>query len=526
MNPIQRILALALLLFGQQALATNYHFCECSTGAHASCAPGSNSNAGTSSSSPKLNPSSFDFNTLQAGDQVLYCRGGVFSQTSSYGIEASAATPTNPIIFQDYAPPSGATGTPRIEVTGSINAMEVGGYYSTDPQHGGYTFRNLIFDGNGSGNWGFWINSRARNITLEDVEITGFNIAVHISSTPEGLTNPEVEWLTIRRTNIHDNVDMGILGGAKYFLLENSTIASNNAGGGGMSHGLYFSCDEHDCRNAIIRNNLFDRNSVVSGQCTGGNVTMHGTFDGMIVEGNTIIQDTSASTCFGISLTQGYTHTNEFFTKVAIRNNLIVNLGLCAICVNTAPGVVIENNVVVLTTATFHIGIEVVRLEDDSVTYATNNAVVRNNTVVMTQPTGNSVAIDVADNTGHSVTNNAIYFGSGAASSHRCFEHSAFANYTVFDRNLCYHAGSNGSYSGTYANLAAAQAAGFDTSGLSSNPLFLTVPTGDADGWTCNVQSGSPLINAGSSAATRLGYRGFLAEGTRDIGACEYGSTP
>ena len=89
-----------------------------------------------------------------------------------------------------------------------------------------------------------------------------------------------------------------------------------------------------------------------------------------------------------------------------------------------------------------------------------------------------------------------IYFGAGASATHTCFEHTAIANYDAFANNLCYHAGSNGRWSAAYSNLAAAQVAGFDVAGLSSDPQFVALPAA-GNNWDDQLNVTSPAANAG-----------------------------
>lgn len=514
------VAAFVLLLSASLSWATDYHLCDCQTGAHGSCVAGSNANAGTSSSAPKQTVAGVNFNTLALGDRVLFCAGGVWTPSSEIQIINPNATSASPLVLQDYAPPSGATGTPIIRRS-SGNGFVFGSYLDHSGYHGGYTLRNLVIDG-GLSDWGIWINTSVQDLTLENVTIREFIIAINTSNDAPNV----IRRVNIRNSTFIDNVNMGWLGGTTDSVIEGNLFEANNVDTPEptFSHAIYLGCSETTCARNVIRNNVFDRNSIDgSGVCQGGNLTAHGLIDQLTIENNLLVQDSSAPGCYGISITTGYPSvSNEEFFRVILRGNRVVNLGNCAICVDSAPGILIENNVVVQQNAHYHVGIHVPVATGDSPQTGAN---VRSNTVYMTQAGASSSGIIVNSGTGNAVTGNLIYFGSGSNSSHTCFGHSALSNFTRFDRNLCYHAGGTGGYSGSYANLSAAQAAGFDTNGSSANPLFVASPTSPTT-WSCNVQSGSPAINTADSFAARLAYRGYLAVGTRDIGACEFGSTP
>jgi hypothetical protein len=105
--------------------------------------------------------------------------------------------------------------------------------------------------------------------------------------------------LLIRNNDIHHNSEMGILGDAIDMVIEGNSLANNNPSGSAFQHALYLA--GHG-RNGVVRNNTFRNNSVVNGVCTGGNLTVHGQWVGLLVEGNTIRQDASQGGCYGISI--------------------------------------------------------------------------------------------------------------------------------------------------------------------------------------------------------------------------------
>ncbi|MGY4827999.1 right-handed parallel beta-helix repeat-containing protein [Sphaerotilaceae bacterium SBD11-9] len=356
-----------------------YYFSDCQTGAAAGCVVGSNSNAGTSAALPKQNLSGINLDSLPAGSRLLFARGGAWT---NFGVSLRNlnVTPTAPLVFDAY----GTGAAPWLKT--SLHGFNFGAYNDTVAD-GGYTIRNIKLDGQGTaGAWGFFLHNANRNITIENVEVTGFELGIHAQQTA-GVENVG---LVVRNSNIHHNSGMGMLGDAIDMVLEGNTFAYNNFSGSTFNHAIYLS--GHG-RNGVMRNNTFTNNSVVNGVCQGGNVTVHGQWDGLVIEGNTITQAASSEGCWGFSLTPGYANSAEWFRNAVVRNNTITNLGGCAVCVISAPGVLIEGNrifnsqasqIAVTVSPPFEAG-------DDTGLSPT----VSNNTICFTQPNASSAAVAI-----------------------------------------------------------------------------------------------------------------------------------
>ncbi|MGY4827991.1 right-handed parallel beta-helix repeat-containing protein [Sphaerotilaceae bacterium SBD11-9] len=379
------VACLGTCMLSGSVLAANapaYYFSDCQSGAHAACVAGRNSNAGTDPAKPKQNLNGMDLSALPANTQLLFARGGVWTGFSAI-LRNLNAKPNQPIVFDSYAPPWGGTEAPWLQVTSFIVAFQLGQWGDVE-NDGGYTIRNLKLDGVGKADWGVWLRTEVRNVTLENLEITGFKIGVHSQS--EGASGNT--FLTLRNSNIHHNSGMGFLGDASDLTIEGNTFAANNITGTTFNHAIYLSGQG---RNGVLRNNTFTDNSVANGMCRGGNVTVHGQWDGLLIEGNTISQVASADGCWGFSITPGYSSKGEWFRNVVVRNNTLVNLGGCAVCVISAPGVVIEGNRIFNNQAS-QIGVVVGKPTDPSDDPG-DKPVVRNNIVCFKQPNGNSAAV-------------------------------------------------------------------------------------------------------------------------------------
>ncbi len=326
-----------------------YYFSDCQPGAAASCTPGNDWNSGSSEKSPKRTLGSVDINSLPAGSRLLLARGGAWT-VGMTRLDNPRVTPDKPLVIDAY----GTGDKPLIRASNLRSAMFVFGEYNNTTNDGGYTLRNLKLDGMGSSDWGFFLIHNLRNVTLEDLEITGFHIGIHSQARgPHGVTQ-----VVIRNNNISRNRGMGILGQFSNSIIENNLFEANNFGGSGFDHAIYLSGNAAGGRNNIVRNNVLRHNSVVKGVCTGGNFTMHGQMDGMLIEGNTIEQPAAALGCWGISITSAY-DTPEWFRNFVVRNNTLINLGGCGVCANAAPGIVVENNRFINTTTSYHTGISI-----------------------------------------------------------------------------------------------------------------------------------------------------------------------
>jgi hypothetical protein len=366
---------------------------------------GNNANAGSDPAAPKRDLTNFDVNTLPAGATVFFARGGVwlnFNQTL-YNLNA---TPSAPITFDAYTPASGGTAAPWLKTTSGAGWRF--GVFGDVTADGGYTIRNLKLDGQGLALTGLHLTYEVRNVTLENLEITGWDIAVNSQDMgPTGNFG-----FTIRNSNIHHNRGMGYLGNSNGLLIEGNTFANNNhVSGSSFQHAIYLSSREDvPSRNATVRNNTFTNNSVnaVSGACTGGNITVHGKVEGLLIEGNTITEQRSEGGCFGIAINPSYSYA-EWFRDVVVRGNKIVNLGFVGIGAASAPGILIEGNVIVNDQATLQFGVLIPERAPGAGDVVDGGAVVRNNTFFFPSPDPFSLPVDMRAGAGATTVTGTLY---------------------------------------------------------------------------------------------------------------------
>ncbi len=396
------ILATAGCSTTASAVGRTYYFSDCQPGAAKDCVKGDDSNSGATERSPKRTLTSIDFSALPAGSKLLLARGGVWVQGLML-IENMRATAEAPIVIDAY----GKGERPWIQVPQAKATAFVFGGYNNTTNDGGYTIRNLKIDGMGIADWGLFLVHNLHHVTLEDNEITGFHIGIHSQARgPHGVTN-----VVIRNNSISRNKGMGILGQFSDSLIEGNLFEANNFSGSTFDHGTYLSgSDPHSGKNVTLRNNRYIRNSTVGGVCKGGNMTFHGQMDGVLIEGNTILQDAATPGCWAMSITQGYT-TAEWFRNFVVRNNRIINSGNTGIAVQSAPGIVIEGNVIVNTQATTQNAVFIGAGKYEGGDVPDGDAIVRNNTVCFASTPGAATRVLASSS---KVDNNVVLTGAAA----------------------------------------------------------------------------------------------------------------
>jgi hypothetical protein len=541
----QFFLILALLFCGSAEAAT-YYVCRCDTGAHASCAAGNTAatdtaNTGTNPAIPRTASSSIQslFNAAAAGDSVLLCRGGAWTNAAQ-DLQNTAATPTSRITLGAYTPSwctGGCTSQKPIltEARASTDLLAFDNSGADD----GYIVEDLYLQGSGTGQWGIFTSGNVSDIEVRRVTVDGFGIGWHCG---ENLAR-----MVLKDSTVINNYDQGVLWGCVDSVIENNTFTNNGfVTGTGEDdyhyHNIYAGITSAGW-NLTIRGNTLSENSILTDRCRSPSLVLHGQWDGVLIENNYVFEATTAMKdgCYGIAVDTGY-GIGEYFRNVIIRGNTVVNMGNAAIGCNACPNAVIENNVVILEQPTgtgdlnaFY-GIVVpdrnqMSVSDDNDTGVT----IRNNSMYLFWSPNDANGINIGEysesaGTNLTISNNLIYFGTGVNSNHTCFDigDRVIGNFTAFVSNLCYHANGNGRWSTAYASLTAARAAGFDAgaTGLDGNPTLTATPSA-ANGWSMKVNSGSPAINNGNATyKARNAIKGYPALGARDIGAYEFGSNP
>lgn len=479
--------------------ASTIYFCDCAAGADASCVAGNDSNSGSKGSPKRTFAQVYEaFNDLEAGQTIALCRGGSFTFTGSsqwYNYRCSADEPCTVI---DYTPDGGSEDLPRPIVTkeGGGNLFDVQNP-SGARVDGGYRFLNLDLR-SGGGGFGFFFYNDVEDVLVCGVSIDGFSIGVHIgdSNTPEGGADGFHRNIVIQNSVITNNRTQGFLGGCDDCGLVYNKFENNGFGEAFSDHNVYVSNSDHANGMYIAYNDLY-HSTIIDGRCRGNSLVVHGVFNDLLIEGNTVREDVGGvdSGCWGITADQGYASA-ENFARVTIRNNTVINLGNVSIGVSLCQDCVIENNIVIQEQNGGGTLIAVPNKEVEGNSDGAVNAVtVRNNTLYAAGG-GNVTGISVGQQgTGHSVYNNTIYYTAGGG-QRRCFAYPNLNDsaFTIRDYNVCYGAGgTNWAGGGGGGTLSAFQSAtGADQNSLDADPLFTSLVAP----YDFTPTASSPLVDA------------------------------
>jgi len=557
-------LFLILLLACSPAWATDYFACTCDTGsvtmgdgstrsAHASCsAPGGD---GSSAAAARATHTAAQVLAGSPGDRFLFCQGGKWNAFSMSVMAPLYSTyGSNPLTIGSYAPPSGATGQPILNLT--TGAMfTIGNYSACNNPRGGLIFSDLHMHGAStnsaapSGNFAVYGVGELRNIQFLRNTITGWRDGIQISAksmyddceaTTPGVyrqLQSNVSFQVLQGNTIEYNHSHGMLNAGSDSLIEGNTFTHNNMAGSAGVHAIYWAGASANYANERVtfRNNTFSYNSATmpyatdadtgsAGDgitCRVGNLTMRQLL-GARIENNIVFNGAARDTCYGLNVNFGYAHA-EINRDVRFSGNTVVNPGGCGICAQGAERSVITNNKIVMLVDSQTSVSGAISTLSSSGTEHQNSVDIRNNTLYL----WGGLAINaqsLGTPTTQIVANNLIYFrGTGTRTA---FQHDAKSTYSVFDGNLIYGATQ---FSSTYTTLGTENddcpsgTASFDCNGVRADPQFTTTPSA-GNGYDVSIASGSPATGGGSNTAcARTTFEGKLRTGNCTIGAFQPG---
>lgn len=535
-DAVSRLLTLVVLgvcLAGAPAaFATNY-ICNCGPGADADCVPGSDSNSGTSPSSPlrTFEAARSAFRDLPAGGETRFCSGGSFGSSPVSSRWENYNCPEGPqCVIADYDAPwaSGDEGRPilRQSIPGAVGfSFDNGG----DARHtGNVLLENLDMRGDGTdGADAIFFYNDANDYTIRNLRIDSWKIGIHPAASrscdsDDTRCNARNDRIFVYDSTITNNTNQGWLGRA-----DNSGLFNNYWEGNGdsitLDHNIYFS----NGNNFTISGNRLYRSAHGTGnECRGASLVAHGTIDNILVENNEIWEDVGSATpqCWGIALDNGYSSA-ESITNAVIRGNIVRNMGNVAIGVAVCQDCLIENNVVIAEQAHGTRGIIAPNRSAGPGDAETTRVTVRNNSIYFgAAADGTGISVGSTGNN-HTIANNAIYY-EGTDRGFSCM--TLNSNTSVYDavaNNICYFPNSSG---GTWASgigsLSELQSRGLGQGSQNVNPEFSSRQNGNLSA----ASSSSPMVNgANAQLASPLAVFGAERDGSPDVGAYEYGvSTP
>ena len=515
-------IAISLVLLFQpdsQAASTVYYVCDCQNGADGQCTPGNNGSSGTDPAAPwqTYDQARNHFNSsIQAGDEIRFCRGGSFDLGSGSGRWSTfSCTAAQPCLIADYTPPwaSGDENRPILNRTADDHAFELSNGGDA-VANGGYAFRNLDLRCpacTSGGGWGFFLFNDVNDVVIDNVSMDGFAIGIHLAganpcAAGDPLCNGQNDRITVSNVDVTNSFSQGFLGSGNDLLIEDS-IFDRNGSGTVFDHNIYVSGGSR----ITIRNNELYRSSLDgSGRCGGTSLVGHGYLTDLLIEGNYVHEDVGQAnqTCWGISITTGYS-TPEAFTNVTIRGNRVENVGNVAIGTSSCISCTIENNVVVHQQAFGVAGIAVPDKTPGAGDAVSTDVTIRNNSLALSS--GRGIVLNAGS--GHTIVSNALRL-TGSDSGWHCLDATA-GSYDVIDYNICQF--SSGVWAAGASNLAAWQGQGWGSHSQAADPGFLS----DTD-----LRPGSEtaaLVNAGHpTQSSPFDYDGRSRFPPPDAGAYEW----
>jgi len=484
--------------------STIHYVCDCGPGADRDCAPGNDANDGTKPSSPlRTYPRALStFESLAAGDTLAFCKGGSFDASAGGTWVNTKCRAGTPCVVRDYNPPwaSGDEGAPKLVSTADLLSLANGG----DAEHEeGYRFLNLELDG-AKKSTGVFVFNDVTDVTLCNVTIDGFAIAMNIqgSNNPQPGSDARNARISLRGSRIINNTNQGFLGACSDCVVEYNLFDKNGSDGSMFNHSIYLSgASDHKgayaAKNMRVAGNEIYRSSQKNGVCAGVPFVVHGQKEGLLIEDNTVKQDIGAATegCWGIAVDVGGYSGPEFFDRVTVRNNRVINAGSPSIGVTSCSNCVIENNLVIQGQSFRATGIVAPDKDRNPAKgdRPLDAVTIRNNVVYFASTSGGTGIQLGKEGTRHVIVNNAIL--SAATSNWSCFDLNLAPTAYYSDHNLCWApAARGGKWEANRGALSAWRSTGLDVSSLSQDPKFKKPGVTDFD---FAPDLGSPLIDAG-----------------------------
>jgi len=522
-------LIVILVLWCAPVESTDWHLCDCASGADVDCVVGSDFGTGTAGDPwQSYEKARTTFGSLAAGDAIRFCRGGVWTISGGTRWVNASCRADLWCVVSDYVPGwgSGDEARPLLQRTDGSHgfALEDGG----DAEHEeGYLFENLDLRSDaGTGN-GFFLYNDIDDVEISNVSIRGFGIGVHLAGSNPCSADPECDGqndrLVLRGSTIVNNHGQGWLGASNGTKILDSTFEGNGTTAV-YDHNIYISGSSGgETQGIVVRGNRLYRSTLDgSGVCQGVSMVVHGEHRDLLIEGNEVVEDVglAGQGCWGIAVDPGY-GSPEGFIGVTIRGNLVSNTGNTLIGVAACQQCIIENNVIVnaqsygaTAIAAPDRGLGTGDLEQD-------NVVIRNNSIHLGDGGGTGILLG-GQGDQHSALSNAIHY-SGSSNSFNCFRFDlSLSAYSTIDNNICHATAAPGAeWVDGYGDLTSwSTSTGFDGSSSTADPGFTDPTAGDLSA----VSGSASMVDQGHpSLSSPVEFGGFPRDFTPDVGAYEWG---
>lgn len=409
------------------------------------CDNGNDSNDGRSEASPfKSYEKAMDtFNKMDAGDSVLFCRGGVFPAVKQTRLGNWKCSVEKTCTFADY----GNTSKPApMILADGITALnfENGGDAKQD---GGYHIKNLTLMGKSQSHSGIRFFNDVDDVIMENLHIEGFNGGVYTAgaNAPEAGSgsNGTNDRLTLKNSTFINNKSVGFYGGCNDCLIENNHFENNGFGRRILDHNIYIgrvsSDPNHFVNNITIRNNTLLKSTHINGKCDGVSLVVHGRVRGLTIENNTIKEEVGKVTqyCWGIAIDPGYHNADESFVGLKIHNNKLFNVGNIGIGCSSCKDAVISDNIIIDEGDVLRTAIAVPTKPED--TLKSQNITISGNKIALNNDL--AIGISLRGEYPFKAHNNEISLPENGSNT-ECIQREGVNSDTNISSNLCkYHNG-------------------------------------------------------------------------------------
>ncbi|EMR14349.1 hypothetical protein MPL1_00075 [Methylophaga lonarensis MPL] len=416
-----------LLAFATAASAQNYYVCD----------NGDDNNDGRSEATPFLSyeKAMQTFNRMEAGESVLFCRGGVFPAEVFARIANWKCSAEKPCTMADYG--DAAKPAPTIVANGVIPLNFQNG--GTSRRDGGYIVRNLTLLSKKFEHVGVMLYNDVNDVTLDNLHIEGFNVGVYSAGAnqPEGGSNQANDRIFLTNSTIINNRKQGWLGGCNDCVIDNNHFENNGFGTAIFDHNVYIDSPvkSQDFYNRNIRftNNTLLYSTRVDGLCQGASFVVHGIIKDLYIDGNIIREEAGkvGQHCWGIAVDPG-NQLDESFVGLTITNNKLFNVGNLGIGCASCKNVLIADNIIVDEGNVLRTGIAVPNKTENSL--KSENVTIRNNKIVANHDLAHGILLRGSHE--FDVYNNEISLSSTDSRS-RCIQQEAGNLETDVSRNTC-----------------------------------------------------------------------------------------
>lgn len=399
------------------------------------CDDGSDDNSGDSPFSPwkTFDKAMSQFNHLDAGEGVYFCRGGTFYVENTHRLMNENCNAEMPCLIADYFSNNSITDErPKIiSESGKVvfNFQNPGDAV----QDGGYVVQNLSLESYKYLQAAIFLYNDVDDLQVRNLRIDGFKFGIHSAgaNTPKKGSNRKNERIIISHSEIINNSDQGWLGACSDCILDGNLFDNNGFSRRVFNHNIYFS-GKTDDENIIISNNILKNNAIVNGLCSGASFVMHGHFKNIKIENNLIEEQKGKAEmgCWGISVDPGYSQMEESFYGLVIKGNKIINAGGVGIGCASCVDVLIEGNDILNAQDLNTTGIAVPVRKEDLVT--SDNVIIRNNNVALVNDGANKIGFRTKETVMAVLSNNKVY---SSGSDVRC---SVVDGTEVIDLDGCY----------------------------------------------------------------------------------------